>query len=104
MVINGSAEAMDGPGTKQEESHKGEVWEEAWLPFSGGQGSIAMEEHVITHIHTHTVVATSTTQSNTQSKARTFPITSMQSVTQGESLFFQLPPTPAPQHWAAEDP
>ena len=39
---------MDGPGTKQEESHKGEVWEEAWLPFSAGQGSTAMAEHVIT--------------------------------------------------------
>ena len=55
------------------------------------------------HAHSHTVVATSTTQSNTQSKARTLPITSMQSVTQGESLFFQLPPSPTPQHWAAED-
>lgn len=53
VVINGRAEAMDGPGTKQEESHKGEVWEEAWLPFSGGQGSIAMEEHVITHTYPH---------------------------------------------------
>ena len=53
VVINGRAEAMDGPGTKQEESHKEEVWEEAWLPFSAGQGSTAMEEHVITRTYPH---------------------------------------------------
>ena len=48
------------------------------------------------HTHTHTVVATSTAQTNTQSKARTLPITNMQSVTQETLSSSSCPPPPPP--------
>ena len=73
MVINGRAEPMDGPGSKQEESHKGEVWEEAWLPFSGGQGSTGMEEHVITHTYPHSGSHQHYTEPTPRAKPGHFP-------------------------------
>ena len=103
VVINGRAEAMDGPGTKQEESHKGEVWEEAWLPFSGGRGSTAMEEHVVTHIYPHSGGHQHCTDQHPEQSQDTHHNQHAVGHT-GDSLFFQLPTSPTPQHWAAEDP
>ena len=95
MVINGRAEAMDGPGAKQEESHKGEVWEEAWRPCSGGRGSTAMEEHVITHTYPHSGGHQHCTDQHPEQSQDT-PHNQHAVGHTGDSLFFQLPTSPPP--------